>query len=163
MIETGTIVNMEFASEKRLARLHSPLKKFRIDEQVVEHRRDPLTGRRNIVRGRRGYVKRDLQTDEASLLQTAQQTREGCPFCPERAEKSAPRFPAGLVSEGMIRVGEAGTFPSLFARPVMVTVTKSIRFMIARITDPLPQAHGSLDMRETFTCNRSLHAHVHLM
>lgn len=38
MIETGTIVNMEFASEKRLARLHSPLKKLRIDEQVVEHR-----------------------------------------------------------------------------------------------------------------------------
>ena len=155
---------MEFASEKRLARLHSPLKKFRIDEQVVEHRRDPLTGRRNIVlKGRRGYVKRYLQTDEASLLQTAQQTRKGCPFCPEKAEKSTPRFPAGLVPEGMIRVGEARTFPSLFARPVMVTVTKSVRFMITGITDPLPQAHGSLDMRETFTCNRSLHVHVHLM
>ena len=53
MIETGTIVNMGFASERRLARLHSPLKKFRIDEQVVEHRRDPLTERRSIVlRGR---------------------------------------------------------------------------------------------------------------
>lgn len=156
-------MNMEFASEKRFARLHSPLKKLRIDEQAVEHRRDPLTGRRNIVRGRLAYVKRYLQTDEASLLQTAQQTREGCPFCPEKAEKSTPRFPAGLVPEGMIRVGEARTFPSLFARPVRVTVTKSVRFMIAGITDPLPQAHGSLDMREAFTCNRSLHVHAGLM
>jgi len=155
---------MGFASEKRLARLHSPLKKFRIDEQVVEHRRDPLTGRRSIVlRGRLAYVKRYLQTDEASLLQTAQRTREGCPFCPEKAEKSTPRFPAGLVPEGMIRVGEARTFPSLFARPVMVTVTKSVPFMMTGITDPLPQAHGSLDMRETFTCNRSLHVHAGLM
>lgn len=108
-------------------------------------------------------MKRYLQTDEASLLQTAQRTREGCPFCPERAEKSTSRFPAGLVPEGMIRVGEARTFPSLFARPVRVTVTKSVRFMIAGITDPLPQAHGSLDMREAFTCNWPLHVHVHLM
>jgi len=98
LIETGTILDMEFASEKRLARLHSPLKNFELlDEQVVEHRRDPLTGRRSIVlRGRLAYVKRYLQTDEASLLQTAQRTREGCPFCPEKAEKSTPRFPAGL-------------------------------------------------------------------
>ena len=108
-------------------------------------------------------MKKYFQTDEASLPPTAQRTREGCPFCPEKAEKSTPRFPAELVPEGMTRVGEARTFPSLFARPVRVTVTKSVRFMIAGITDPLPQAHGSLDMRETFTCNRSLHAHVHLM
>jgi len=131
LIETGTILDMEFASERRLARLHSPLKNFELlDEQVVEHRRDPLTGRRSIVlRGRLAYVKRYLQTDEASLLQTAQRTREGCPFCPEKTEKSTPRFPAELVPEGMIRASEARTFPSLFARPVMVTVTKSVRFM----------------------------------
>ena len=46
---------------------------------------------------------------------------------------------------------------------VDVTVTQSVRFMITVITDPLPQAHGSLDMRETFTCNLSLHVHAHLM
>ena len=39
MIETGTILDMGFASERRLARLHSPLKNFELlDEQVVEHR-----------------------------------------------------------------------------------------------------------------------------
>jgi len=115
---------MEFACERRLARLHSPLKNFEIDEQVVEHRRDPLTGRRGIVlKGRRDYVKKYFQTDESSLAETADRTRENCPFCPEKAGKSTPRFPAGLVREGVIQVGEARTFPSLFAHSEFNAVT----------------------------------------
>lgn len=115
---------MEFACERRLARLHSPLKNFELDEQSVEHRQDPLTHRRSIVlKGRRDYVKKYFQTDESSLVEAAGRTREGCPFCPEKAETSTPRFPAGLVSEGIIRVGEARTFPSLFAHAEFNAVT----------------------------------------
>jgi galactose-1-phosphate uridylyltransferase len=115
---------MEFACERRTARLHSPLKDFGLDEQVVEHRRDPLTGRRSIVlKGRRDYVKKYFQTDESSLAETADRTRENCPFCPENAGKSTPRFPAGLVPEGVIQVGEARTFPSLFAHSEFNAVT----------------------------------------
>lgn len=115
---------MEFACERRLARLHSPLKNFEIDEQVVEHRRDPLTGRRSIVlKGRRDYVKKYFQTDESSLGETADRTRKNCPFCPEKAGKSTPRFPAKLVPEGVIQVGEARTFPSLFAHSEFNAVT----------------------------------------
>jgi len=115
---------MEFACERRLARLHSPLKNFEIDEQVVEHRRDPLTGRRGIVlKGRRDYVKKYFQTDESSLAETADRTRENCPFCPEKTGKSTPRFPAGLVPEGVVQVGEARTFPSLFAHSEFNAVT----------------------------------------
>jgi galactose-1-phosphate uridylyltransferase len=106
---------MDFACERRLARLHSPLN-FDLDEQTIEHRQDPLTGRRSIVlEGRRDYVKRYIQTEEAALTETAERTRQACPFCPEKAEASTPRFPAELIPEGMIRVGEARTFPSLFA------------------------------------------------
>ena len=115
---------MEFVSEKRTARLHSPLKNFELDEQVVEHRRDPLTGRGSVVlRGRREYVKRYYQTDEKLLDETAQRTRESCPFCPEKAGKSTPKFPAELVPEGNIQVGEARTFPSLFAHSEFNAVT----------------------------------------
>jgi UDPglucose--hexose-1-phosphate uridylyltransferase len=115
---------MDFAFEKRLARLHSPLKNFELDEQVVEHRRDPLTGRRSIVlKDRREYVKRYIQTDERALAETAERTRQGCPFCPEKAETSTPRFPADLVPEGMIKIGEARTFPSLFAHSEFNAVT----------------------------------------
>jgi galactose-1-phosphate uridylyltransferase len=115
---------MEFASEKRPARLHSPLKDFEVDEQLVEHRRDPLTGRRSIVlKGRREYVKRYIQTDEQLLTEIAKETRESCPFCPEKAAKSTPRFPADLIPEGGIRVGEARTFPSLFAHSEYNAVT----------------------------------------
>lgn len=115
---------MEFVSEKRFARLYSPLKNYELDEQPIEHRRDPLTGRGSIVlRGRRDYVRRYFQTDEKVLDQTVQRTREGCPFCPQKAEESTPKFPAELVSEGVIRIGEARTFPSLFAHSEFNAVT----------------------------------------
>jgi galactose-1-phosphate uridylyltransferase len=118
------VTDMEFACEKRPARLHSPLKDFEVDEQLVEHRRDPLTGRRSIVlKGRREYVKRYIQTDEQLLTEIAQQTRESCPFCPEKAAKSTPRFPADLIPEGGIQIGEARTFPSLFAHSEYNAVT----------------------------------------
>ena len=115
---------MEFLCEKRSARLHSPLKNFELDEQLVEHRRDPLTGRGSVVlRGRRDYVKRYFQSDEQLLDETAQRTRESCPFCPEKAAKSTPKFPVELLPEGSIQVGEARTFPSLFAHSEFNAVT----------------------------------------
>jgi len=115
---------MELACETRIARLHSPLKNFELDEQAVEHRRDPLTGRRSIVlKGRRDYVKRYLQTDESLLAEIAERTRETCPFCPEKAAKSTPKFPTELVPEGVIQVGEARAFPSLFAHSEFNAVT----------------------------------------
>jgi UDPglucose--hexose-1-phosphate uridylyltransferase len=117
-------MGMEFVSEKRSARLHSPLKNFELDEQLVEHRQDPLTCRGSVVLGgRRDYVKRYFQTDEKLLDETAQRTRESCPFCPEKAAKSTPKFPAELVPEGSIQVGEARTFPSLFAHSEFNAVT----------------------------------------
>jgi UDPglucose--hexose-1-phosphate uridylyltransferase len=117
-------MHMEFVSEKRSARLHSPLKNFELDVQLVEHRQDPLTCRGSVVLGgRRDYVKRYFQTDEKLLDETAQRTRESCPFCPEKAAKSTPKFPSELMPEGNIQVGEARTFPSLFAHSEFNAVT----------------------------------------
>ncbi len=115
---------MDFVCERRTARFYSPLKNFELDEQVIEHRLDPLTSQRSIVlKGRRDYVKRYVQTDEPLLVDTVERTRGACPFCPGKAETSTPRFPLELVPEGVIRSGEARTFPSLFAHTEFNAVT----------------------------------------
>jgi galactose-1-phosphate uridylyltransferase len=107
---------IHFESVTREARLLSPLKNFEPDSQVIEHRRDPLTGRSVIVlKGRIGYVMRYLESDEKAIDDLADSTQKDCPFCPGAVEKRAPKFIPEVSSEGRISVGEAVCFPSLFA------------------------------------------------
>ena len=75
-----------------------------------------MTGRRVIVsRQRYEYVKRLVESVPEFIDEFVQSTEASCPFCPERVEKSSPKFPSEICSEGRIRVGEAICFPSLFA------------------------------------------------
>ena len=107
---------IDFKSITREARLLSPLKNFEPDTQVIEHRRDPLTGRSVIVlKGRIDYVRRYLESDENAIDDLATSTQQDCPFCPDSVEKRAPKFIREISPEGRIRVGEAVCFPSLFA------------------------------------------------
>jgi galactose-1-phosphate uridylyltransferase len=107
---------IHFESVTREARLLSPLKNFEPDIQVIEHRRDPLTGRSVIVlKGRIDYVKRYLESDEKAIDDLANSTQKDCPFCPDAVEKRAPKFIPEVSPEGRISVGEAVCFPSLFA------------------------------------------------
>jgi UDPglucose--hexose-1-phosphate uridylyltransferase len=107
---------IHFESVTREARLLSPLQNFESVNQSIEHRRDPLTGRRVIVlKGRLDYVKRFIESDEATISELANSTLEGCPFCPSLLESKAPKFIPEISREGRIRVGEAVCFPSLFA------------------------------------------------
>jgi galactose-1-phosphate uridylyltransferase len=107
---------IHFESVTREARLLSPLKNFEPDSQVIEHRRDPLTGRSVIVlKGRIDYVRRYLESDEKAIDDLANSTQKDCPFCPDAVEKRAPKFIPEVSPEGRISVGEAVCFPSLFA------------------------------------------------
>ena len=107
---------IHFESVTREARLLSPLNNFEPESQLIEHRRDPLTGRSVIVlKGRLGYVMRYVQSDEKAIDDLANSTQKDCPFCPEAVEKRAPKFIPEISSEGRISVGEAVCFPSLFA------------------------------------------------
>jgi UDPglucose--hexose-1-phosphate uridylyltransferase len=107
---------IQFESVTREARLLSPLQNFEPVSQSIEHRRDPLTGRRVIVlKGRMDYVKRLIESDEATVSELANSTLQGCPFCPSSLESKAPKFIPEILREGRIRVGEAVCFPSLFA------------------------------------------------
>jgi UDPglucose--hexose-1-phosphate uridylyltransferase len=107
---------IHFESVTREARLLSPLQNYEPVSQTIEHRRDPLTGRRVIVlKGRLDYVKRFIDSDEAAINELTDSTLEGCPFCPGSLESKAPKFIPEISREGRIRVGEAVCFPSLFA------------------------------------------------
>lgn len=93
-------------------------------KQVVEYRRDPLTGALStVLPGRLGYVKRFFESDEGFLKDYAERSRVECPFCPTRLMGKVPRFPSNLFAEGVIRVGETVTFPSLFAHAEYNAVT----------------------------------------
>jgi len=107
---------IHFESITREARLLNPLKNFEPEAQLIDHRRDPLTGRSVIVlKGRMDYIRRYLESDETAIANLADSTQQDCPFCPDSVEKRAPKFIPEISSDGRISMGEAVCFPSLFA------------------------------------------------
>jgi len=107
---------IHFESEIREARILSPLNNFQLTTQTLEHRTDPLTGRRVIVsKGRMDYVKRFIQSESTFIDELVETTQANCPFCPNAVDKSAPKFPNEIAPDGRFKVGEAVCFPSLFA------------------------------------------------
>jgi len=107
---------IRFEGVTREARLLSPLKNFEVDNQIIEHRRDPLTGRNVIVLGGRSdYVKRFVESEEVAINELASSTQSNCPFCPDSVRTRSPRFPPEISTDGRIYSGEAVCFPSLFA------------------------------------------------
>jgi len=107
---------IHFESEIRETRILSPLNNFQMTTQTLDHRTDPLTGRKVIVSsGRLEYVKRFIQSEPAFIDELVETTQATCPFCPNAVEKNAPKFPIDIAPEGRFRVGEAVCFPSLFA------------------------------------------------
>lgn len=109
-------MSIQFRKEIKYAKLLSPLKDYQYDEQVVEHRLDPLLQRETVITpGRFQYVKRLFESDEKDIYNVVENTRANCPFCPEKVQASTPKFPKEIVEEGRILVGETVLFPSLFA------------------------------------------------
>jgi galactose-1-phosphate uridylyltransferase len=94
-------------------RFHSPLKGFEVDQQDIEYRKDPLTGkwsRVNIQRSKR--VKEGEGSFDYSEL--IKRSKKNCFFCPERIERSTPKFSSDLIPDGRITRGETHVFPNLF-------------------------------------------------
>ncbi|MFC1972155.1 hypothetical protein ACFLVE_01950 [Chloroflexota bacterium] len=96
--------------------LHSPLKNFELDPQVIEHRADPLTGWTSVIRTGRQFWQAQYITDEKLIAEIAAESIERCFFCPEKVGASTPRYPEDLIPGGRITVGEATLFPNLFAQ-----------------------------------------------
>ena len=98
------------------AEILSPLRGFTRERQVIEYRRDPLTGRVvAVVRGREEYVLKYFRPDELAIKRLAEESRQNCPFCPGAVEEKTPMFPPEILPEGRLRVGDCWAVPSLFA------------------------------------------------
>ncbi len=99
-----------FEKIQKEVKFFSPLEGFSQVSQILEFRKDPLTGlwsRINVERTKR--IKHSIEKVE--IDQFIQQSRERCFFCPEKIENSTPRF---VFEEGRITYGEATAFPNLF-------------------------------------------------
>ncbi len=91
-------MSIKFEKTEQFAEVLDPTTGFLLTKQLIEHRKDPLTGDRSIILpGRQSYVRHFFETNEEFLLNYAEETMKGCPFCPPNVEKTTPRFPAELV------------------------------------------------------------------
>jgi UDPglucose--hexose-1-phosphate uridylyltransferase len=78
---------------------------------TIEVRFDPLTGHSSRILPERGL----MPASDFDLAALAEQTRAGCPFCPERIDELTPRLPPNIDPDGRIVRGEAVLFANLHA------------------------------------------------
>ena len=99
---------IRFERRQKTARYLDPRIDFQEKTIACEMRRDPLTGRSGRVAHGLGFHLHPL--DVAPLVAASQSS---CPFCPDRLFQVTPRFPAEIVPEGRLQLGEAVLFPNL--------------------------------------------------
>ena len=83
--------------------------------QVIEYRRDPLTGSRTLINIRRAERAKQAEAVSRPSEEVTVATARGCPFCPERVEEATPRFPPEVLPEGRLRRGQCLLFPNMYA------------------------------------------------
>jgi len=94
----------------------SPLLEMQLDEQIIEVRRDPLTGMTAVASAALA-TKEEMfygKTDWPHAEELARNSREGCFFCPEKVLDVTPRYPEHVVPGGRFERGRALVFPNLF-------------------------------------------------
>lgn len=95
----------------------SPLTGMEYAEQVVEVRRDPLTGTTAITSSELVTKERMFSgaTDWDHAEALARRARDGCFFCPEKVLDVTPRYPESVVPGGRLQRDGVIVFPNLFA------------------------------------------------
>ncbi|MHA1144994.1 MAG: hypothetical protein ACTSRW_09685 [Candidatus Helarchaeota archaeon] len=99
------------------ARVLSPYKDFKEEEQVIHYREHPLTGEFSIL-PESLTTKRDLlyrKPNEAFLDEMIEKTSHSCFFCSDNLESSASKFPNSIFPEGRMKKGKSVQFPNLFS------------------------------------------------
>jgi UDPglucose--hexose-1-phosphate uridylyltransferase len=102
---------MELRRQVVSAEILRPDLGFASARSTVEIRWDPLTGHTSRLLAGSSL----LPLADFDLQGLADQTRQTCPFCPERLERVTPMLPPAIWPEGRIRRGEAVLFPNLLA------------------------------------------------
>jgi UDPglucose--hexose-1-phosphate uridylyltransferase len=107
-------IRFERSVEK--AAFFSPLAGMELAEQIIEVRRDPLTGMTAVASSELATKEETFYgtTDWEYADELARKSREGCFFCPERVMETTPRYPEDVVVGGRLQRGRALVFPNLF-------------------------------------------------
>jgi UDPglucose--hexose-1-phosphate uridylyltransferase len=110
------MAGIKFESEKSEAEFLNPFKDFAVERQVVEVRKDPLTGDTSVY----NPVFKDKakiffgDTDPALIESLARDTANTCIFCGDKPEKTTPKYLPGLIPWGRIQEGDSVLFSNLF-------------------------------------------------
>lgn len=79
----------------------------------VEYRFDPLTNHQTRINPARAKRLKHTASDTGDIKEWLNQTKEKCPFCPEKITEATPCFPSGICKEGRIKSGDTYIFPNL--------------------------------------------------
>jgi len=97
--------------EKRIvkSKFRSPRKNFGIDEQEIEFRKDPLTGRWCRININRVKRFRNIKKD-GFLKEMIKESKVNCPFCEENIDRTTSKF----IETDRLKLGDSIIFPNLF-------------------------------------------------
>ncbi len=107
-----------FEKDIAIATIRSPLEGFKLVQQKIERRYDPLLkipSRINALRAER--VKQAIlpgENFEANLQKIVEASSKKCFFCSNFLKQSTPKFPEELTLEERISIGDIIVFPNLF-------------------------------------------------
>lgn len=111
-------MGIEFKKTASQTRFLDPQQGFQEVRVESELRVDPLTGATSRV-----CHFAALKFRKPDLLTLAEESKHGCPFCPDVLEQRTPRFPLDIIPEGKIVVGEATVIPNLLPYDAYSAVT----------------------------------------
>jgi len=110
---TGKI---RFIKHVQKSTILNPMMNNNLDTQELEIRKDPLTGTQSVFNPRLEdkvamfYGK----SDTALIEKMAEKSKATCFLCGDTWKQVTPAYPADMVPEGRIQIGQAVLFPNIF-------------------------------------------------
>jgi UDPglucose--hexose-1-phosphate uridylyltransferase len=132
---------IRFRKSIETAKIHNPLKEFKLESQQIEYRTDPLSGFTStfhISSMKSSLFKTDWETAEKLTAET----QVKCLFCPGKVGTDTPKFPSNLVPGGRQTRGEATIFPNIFAQKSHSAVIALTKKHFLRLSEFTPQIYS---------------------
>ncbi|HXW68652.1 MAG TPA: hypothetical protein VEJ88_03510 [Dissulfurispiraceae bacterium] len=136
---------IKFESYESDVKLLNPFKGFGEDVQKVQVRREPLLGDISVHnRYLKDKVKFFFRNNDQTLIEEmVRESAKNCFFCGEAVESSTPRYPADIIPEGRIKVGEAVLFPNLYPLGKYHSVIALSKAHFLKLTEFSPEIIGN--------------------
>ncbi len=110
---TATI---QFMKHVQKSTFHNPMMNNAMDTQEMEIRKDPLSGVQSVFNPRLEDKAAMFygDSDNSLIEKMARESEPRCFLCEDRWQAMTPVYPADLVPQGRIQVGQAVLFPNIF-------------------------------------------------